>query len=111
MIPIRCAGAVCVLIVSLCAACSSGVNPPDNPGAAETLVGTKWVLGDIVLTFEGPGNGTAAKLLAGGRPGPFMPLDYDVQDGVVTISVLGEQQQGTWDGTTLTMDGVDAVRH
>jgi hypothetical protein len=49
-------------------------------------------------------------LLANGSPGPPVPVEYDVRDGVVTVNVLGEQKQGTWDGTTLTIEGVDAVR-
>ena len=87
--------------------------PPSVPDSLsplhQSLIGTKWKIGDISAHFK-----TANQVTLQG--GPFAELAmqgvetaYTFEDGNITIRVLGETQTGTWDGTTLSINNTTAV--
>lgn len=72
------------------------------------LAGTTWQVGDFSVTFQGPSTiqVTGSKIpIPGGITGT-----YKVENGAVEISAMGMTRTGSWDGTTLIIDGAEAVK-
>lgn len=73
---------------------------PAAAGDPAALVGTTWKLGDFTINFK-----DAAKVNIKGGPFPDgMDADYKVENGNLSVSVMGQTKTGKWDGTTLTID-------
>ena len=82
-----------------------------GPGAAANpLVGTTWLVGDVTVTFK---DGASA-FAKGGMLAQVAPdgLDvaYTLKDSIVEIGALGQTMTGTFDGTKLVIDGKVALR-
>jgi len=79
-----------------------------DAGEAAGLVGTTWEIGPYVLEFREPPevqiSGDAVPI-PGGVKG-----QYSVKDGVIEVGAVGQSKAGTWDGTTLVMDGVEGTK-
>lgn len=91
--------------------------PAETPAPAEAaapagddLTGSKWTHNEIELEFKA-GNKV---FLKGGPLAALAPegheATYTVNDGVIEVDVLGQMYSGTWDGTTLVVDGTEAVK-
>jgi HEAT repeat protein len=77
-----------------------------TPPATTGLEGSTWKLGDFELTFK---DATTFHLKGGSVP-EGMDVDYKVEDGVFTATVMDQTKTGTWDGTTLTIDDKKAEK-
>lgn len=84
---------------------AGNVTPPVTAGSLESLVGTTWDLGrGRTLTFGPDGQGSAG--LSGGLP---MNMRYELEpNGVITVILPAASRSGTWDGTSLIIDGEEA---
>ncbi|HIJ65507.1 MAG TPA: hypothetical protein HPP77_06090 [Candidatus Hydrogenedentes bacterium] len=78
--------------------------------AAEALVGTTWLVEEYTVTFKEPPEVHV-------QGGPLDETDpegitgeYAFENGVVKVNVAGETRTGTWDGESLTVDGLQAKR-
>ena len=82
--------------------------PPATAGSLESLMGTTWQLAEgQTLAFGENGQGEAGRA-GGGLP---MSMRYELQpNGVITVVIVGASRSGTWDGTTLIIDGEKAQR-
>lgn len=73
------------------------------------LVGTKWEYDGINLEFK-EGNKV---FLKGGPLAAFAPdgteAEYTLEGDTFTVSVLGQEYSGTYDGTKLIVDGTEAT--
>lgn len=79
---------------------SLGVMP-----TAASLAGSAWMLGDVSIDFIDEDSayikgGPLEKLAPEG-----LEIPYSLEDGVIEASIMGQTRTGTWDGTTLTIDG------
>lgn len=84
--------------------------PPEQPGNPDDLVGTTWVAGTHTFAFQAGGNfvvsgGNFDAFAPGGVPGILK-----VRKGVLEMRVMGRINWGIWDGETLTINGIPAVR-
>ena len=81
----------------------------EEAAPAGGLVGTKWEYDGINLEFK-EGNKV---FLKGGPLAAFAPdgteAEYTLEGEVFTVSVLGQEYSGTYDGTKLTVDGTEAT--
>ena len=84
--------------------------PPAQIGNPEDLVGTTWVAGAHTFSFQAGGNfvvsgGNFDAFAPGGVPGILK-----VRRGVLEMQVMGRMNWGIWDGETLTINGIPAIR-
>lgn len=81
----------------------------EEAAPAGGLVGTKWEYDGINLEFK-EGNKV---FLKGGPLAAFAPdgteAEYTLEGEVFTVSVLGQEYSGTYDGTKLVVDGTEAT--
>jgi hypothetical protein len=117
----------CLLIVALCvitAGCTKPVEAPEagqavpslpaKAGTAEQLVGSDWIIGDMVVSFKD----TQTLSVKGGAVEEMAPNGvegtYSIKNGAVEVlvEIMGEQhvRRGTWDGERLIVDGTPALR-
>ena len=84
--------------------------PPAQIGNPEDLVGTTWVAGAHTFSFQAGGN----FLVSGGNFDAFAPGGVPgilkIRKGVLEMRVMGRMNLGIWDGETLTINGIPAVR-
>lgn len=82
--------------------------PPATPGAAEDLAGTTWEVEGYVLAFEDPPD-----VHISGEAVPFpggVDGEFSVENGIIRVGALGRYERGTWDGTVLVFEGMEAVK-
>lgn len=87
---------------------------PAVPGEVDPqlakLIGTTWMIDDIEANFKD----ATTVALKGGPLAAIMPngLDatYTYENGTITVSAVGSTKTGTWDGTTLVIDGKTATK-
>lgn len=86
---------------------------PDAPrvaGRLSTLADTTWRAGEFTFMFEPGGHlivrgGHFSEMAEAGVPGRVVN-----RGGVLTFDILGRTTYGTWDGTALTIENVEAAR-
>ena len=88
-------------------ACSAPEFPP-LPATAEGLVGTTWEFDGYEATFED----TSTVLVGGnGDPGSGIAGTFVVvEGGIIEVTIGNRTRAGLWDGQTLVVDGIVAVR-
>lgn len=84
--------------------------PLEHPGNPDDLVSTTWVAGAHTFSFQAGGNfvvrgGNFDTFAPGGVPGILK-----VRKGVLEMRVMGRINWGIWDGETLTINGIQAIR-
>lgn len=81
----------------------------EAPAGGDGLTGTKWTHNGISMEFK-EGNKVQ---LSGGPLATVAPdgheANYTLADGALSVEVFGQVYNGTWDGTKLVVDGVEAV--
>ncbi len=116
----------CLLVAALCAitaGCGSPVEAPDTSlttlppataGTVEQLIGTDWIVGDMVVSFKDAGSlvvrgGVVDEMAPDGVQGSYTVTNGNVE---VLVEIMGEQhvRRGTWDGERLVVDGTPAIR-
>jgi hypothetical protein len=79
--------------------------PEGLPRLHGELIGTAWTFSDIRLKFLD----VSTCLVVGGRVATLAPegvnAPYTFDEGTVSLSVMGEQMTGTWDGEKLVIAG------
>ncbi|MBI3117822.1 MAG: hypothetical protein HYZ00_03995 [Candidatus Hydrogenedentes bacterium] len=74
------------------------------------LIGTSWQVGDVEAAFQ---DGDTV-MLKGGQIAGIMPdgleAQYKYEGGKITLSALGQERTGTWDGEKLVVDGNVATK-
>jgi HEAT repeat protein len=77
---------------------------PTAPPATGTmnLVGTTWKLGEFTVLFK---DATTINVKAPRMPSG-MDGTYTLEDGKITVNIAMETKTGTWNGTTLVIDGM-----
>ncbi|HOJ33755.1 MAG TPA: hypothetical protein PKY35_10395 [Candidatus Hydrogenedentes bacterium] len=97
--------------------CGQGSSPsanwkakaPSNPGTAEQLAGTIWVVGgENTVAFDKDGS---FKMGAGGAVMPVPGAKWTIENGIVTATANDRTLlTATFDGQTLIVNGVAATR-
>lgn len=83
---------------------------PQTAGRLSTLADTTWRAGEFTFNFEPGGHlivsgGHFDELAEAGVPGRVVN-----RGGVLTFDILGRTTYGTWDGSSLTIESVEAQR-
>ena len=87
---------------------ANGAAVPGAPGASASLAGTTWEVGKYVLKFD-----EEPKVHISGEAVPIpggVNGQYSVKDGAITVGAAGQSKSGTWDGSALVLEGVNAKR-
>ncbi len=90
------------------ASAADGAANPAAPGAYASLAGTAWEVGKYVLEFS-----EEPKVHISGEAVPIpggINGQYSVKDGAITVGAAGQSKSGTWDGSSLVLEGVNAKR-
>lgn len=77
----------------------------------QKLIGTKWKLGDIDVHFKDAEtvhlNGGPLTMMTAGKG---LDAKYAYSEGGLRVNAMGQSKTGTWDGTSLTVDGEAGVK-
>jgi len=101
-------GVTALLLAGVLTCCggSDFMNPPDKPGTAEQLVGTRWQLKDATLEFKA--NGILTLQEPDGQP---LQGTYTVNEGIL-VGAFGmlPPLNATWDGKKLKVKDLGTLK-
>jgi len=112
----RVAAAAVLLLMFFPASCSPTSGPPQNdplPATADGLSGTTWEFEGFTIMFLDPPD---LVVRGDGVDGPEVCGSYRVETdafaggAIVEVTGLDRTWAGTWDGTSLVIDGMDGIR-
>lgn len=99
--------ALAVIVLVWIPACFPPDFPP-LPATAEGLVGTTWEFDDIEATFV---DASTVRVGGGDAPDDGVPGTFEVlAGGIIEVTIGVRTRAGVWDGQTLVVDGIVAVR-
>ena len=104
-----------IALVFLAVSCSkkddsSGLSNSLTPGTASQLAGTKWIVGDMTVTFKDESTFLLeTEAIRDDHPNG-VEGKFVVRNGIVEANALDQVRTGTWDGEALIVDGAEAKK-
>jgi dienelactone hydrolase len=78
--------------------------------AMAPLLHTTWKLGDTRIMFTEPGTAVARGGIVSTLSSDGIKVSVEYREGAISLSAMGLERSGTWDGASLVIDGHRARR-